>query len=300
MHNIWMRRVMRKYNLTIAFLLSLLCCYFTTPIHSALTQPPNIPISSQGTVVYDDHNGLILKYFIDFEDVTKIDDYSLSIPIDHWFNTQGEGGASFWMEGLDRSTPGVTAHSGSRCVGMELTDITKSRRNQLEVLNMYTLVGDEVFISVWYYLPADWDLYAPLGPYAWERWYSIANPMVETNPPNYHPYLEMPITHNEPEADFKVVVELRDVNGQQHMYDEQYFGLPRGRWFNVQWYLKRHETDGAWTLWMDGKLISDHSGIQTKAGADGYHCCPAKIYYEPTDPQPHYLWFDDLEIYGAP
>ena len=56
--------------------------------------------------------------------------------IDNWFEFQGDGGATMWMEGLDRKTPNINCHSGTRCVGMELTDITKSRRNEFDIITL--------------------------------------------------------------------------------------------------------------------------------------------------------------------
>lgn len=45
------------------------------------------------------------------------------------------------MQGLDKETPNIHCYSGNRCVGMELTDIAKSRRNRLSIAHLKDLVG---------------------------------------------------------------------------------------------------------------------------------------------------------------
>lgn len=138
-----------------------------------------------------------MKYSTDFEDVVKVDNWHLSIPIDHSFRFEGEGGARMGMETS-------FARSGSKCVGMELTDITKSRRNEFNIENMQNLAGQELYVSVWLYLPSDWVLHAPD-----DNWYSIAQPSYDVNPPNYHPYTEVHI--NQPNVEVEEFdVEVRE------------------------------------------------------------------------------------------
>jgi hypothetical protein len=286
---------MRKYNFEIVILLFLLYYCLIASIHLARAQSTATPIQAQGRIVYDEHFGLILKYDTDFEDVTKIDDSKLSLTIEHSFEFGGDGGASIWIEGMDRQD-GATPHSGTRCVGMELTDVTKSRRCEFNLQHMMELVGDEVYVSVWLYLPSDWALHGS----GW-NWYAIANPFFDYNPPNYIPYTEIHI--NQPNVNiekFDVEVMGRDVNFNRYTIDTvSNFPLPRGRWFNLEWYLYRHETNGKLRVWFDGQLISDRSGLTTKF-TDDYLTCVGKIYHDTSDTTTHQIWVDDLEIYGSP
>jgi hypothetical protein len=73
-------------------------------------------------------NRTTLVYSTDFEDVAKSDAHHLHMGIDASFGFQGDGGATMWMEGLDRVTPNMHCHSGTRCLGMDLLSITKSTK----------------------------------------------------------------------------------------------------------------------------------------------------------------------------
>lgn len=240
-----------------------------------------------------------LIFKTDFEDAVKISDVQLNLPIAHYFNFQGEGGARMWVEGLDEITPQITPHSGNRCVGMELSDVTLSRRNQLEILDLEQLVGDEIFVSLWLLLPSDWALYAPDPPYM--RWCSLVNPMIEHT--NWAPMLEL-ITRQPnitPGPPFDIAMEYRDPDDVQHFpcgWHED-FPLPRGRWFNVKWHLIRHQTNGFLKMWVDNQLICSGTGIATKGTIDKYLMTAAKIYHATTDLTTHRIWLDDLEIWSG-
>jgi len=236
-----------------------------------------------------------LVYATGFEDVTKTDAIHLSMGIPHAFIFGGDGGAAAWMEGLDR-TSGITCHSGSRCVGMELADITKSKRCEFKITNLKSLVGDQLFVSVWLYFPSDWQLHGPTP-----QWYEIADPNTITVSP-YAPYTAIHVTQQPPSSAFGVNVDYRDLNQVQHFLGSYSgFPLPRGRWFQLQYYVLRHETNGIVRVWMDGKTITDSSGIPTRnVSVDDWATIVAKIYYNSKDTfSPYRLWVDDLEIYNA-
>jgi hypothetical protein len=229
----------------------------------------------------------------DFEGVTKKDANRLNMGIDNWFEFEGSGGASMWVEGLDRSTPGLTPHSGSRCVGMELTDISKSRRNEFNILDLENLVGDELFVSVWLYLPADWPIQGSSNDWSW---YSMAVPFMEGGPA-WAPYSAIQIRQ---EPQFKLAVNYRGVDQVESFLDTHVdFPLPRGRWFNVQWYVFRHPTDGILKIWVDGMLVTNRSGLQTKGSTEEWFTTVAKIYYNPNSKYSRFkIWADDLEIWN--
>jgi hypothetical protein len=261
-------------------------------------------IGSQGSIGYG--GGLTLKYATDFENVVKTDEHRLSLPIDNWFEFQGEGGARMWIEGLDRITPGITPHSGSRCIGMELTDITKSSRNEFNILGLNSLVGQEIFVSVCLYLPADWGLFDP----GW-NWYEIANPMFSYGP-SYLPYWAVHIVKP---PSYCIDIDTRGLDGQIVTMVETPLGsvvqdpqnpypLPIGKWFNLQYYVLRSSgsgvADGAVKVWIDGKVVCDLSGVVTKGGADWFTTV-AKIYGSLVQSaMPYRIWVDNLSIYGAP
>jgi hypothetical protein len=249
-------------------------------------------ISSQGRVTYSGYPGLTLKYHTDFEDVIQIDAHALSLPIAHVFNF-GDGGARMWMEEN-------FGHSGKRYVGMEVTDVVISRRNEFNIVDMEKLVGDELFVSCWFYLPPDWSLHSPsTDPYL--NWYSLAC-LFQEQAPNYAPYAALHIYQPDiTKPIFNLGVFMRDVNQvATRIVEISNFPLPRGRWFNVSYYVLRHPTNGIIKVWVDGTLICDKSGLCTKV-INEYFTTVAKIYYNTADTfSPYRVWVDDLEIYGKP
>jgi len=233
-------------------------------------------------------------YRTGFEDVTKKDANRLNMGIDNWFEFQGDGGAAMWVEGLDRKTPGITCHSGSRCVGLELTDVTKSKRSEFEITNLEDLVGDEVSVSVWLYLSADWQLHL-----SW-NWYAIADPFF-TAGPSFRPYAAIHIRQPDITKDiFNLELNVRDTSNALNNYGNiRNYPLPRGRWFNLQYYVYHHETNGIVKVWIDGTLLFDVRNISTKNPSTAeWFTTIAKIYYESEldSFSPYRIWADDLEV----
>ena len=276
----------------------------TVPSASALLSSSQT-IVSQGSIVYvGGPADLILKYETDFENIVKVDPHYLSLPILHRF-TFTDGYGSVWMEGLDRNS-GIIPHGGSRCVGMELTEIDlSSPRCEFNILDLNSFVGQEIFVSVWLYLPADWGLSSP----DW-NWYELANPMTSPYASNYAPYWALHIV-NPPS--YRMDVDMRDLTKQGYLMQETPLGsvvrdppaypLPRGRWFNLKYYVLRGSAggaDGAVKVWIDGKVVCDLSGVITSGGGD-WGTCPADIYGSfVQSAMPYKIWVDDLSIYGAP
>lgn len=296
---------MRKHNLMIVFLLSLLCFSFITPIYSAFSQSTGIPISSQGRVVYDGHYGLTLKYSTDFENVVKTDEYSLNLTIPNYIYTQGDGGARVWIEGLDTTTLGITPHSGSRCLGLEVTDLSLSRRAQLDVyIGQYApLTGDEYYFKGWYFLPPDWTIDTSDEAVVAGNYYSIANPF--SNLPSFNPIVEIELhpgrVGNTWDGTFDLAVTYRGDKWYPDwsVYDNFPWMALRGRWFPIEWYVKMHDTAGIVKVWVDSVLVCDKSGVALPKD-QGPYIVIGKVYYGTMDPYSKQLWVDDLEIYGAP
>lgn len=235
-------------------------------------------------------------YSTDFENVTKRDAYHLMMGIENEFVFGGDGGASMWMEGLDGRTQGLICHSGSRCVGLEVTNISKSQRCQFEVTHPENLVGNELFVSVWMYLPADWRLHTP------DNWYELVNPFF-TEAPSYLPYGAVHILQPDITRDiFTLSFDMRDVSGNLVTLKLiPNYALPRGRWFNLQYYVYRDATNGILRIWIDGALLLDANKIQTKnPSVAGWFTTVGKIYYDTSDTfSPYRLWVDDLAIYNT-
>jgi hypothetical protein len=240
-------------------------------------------------------------YQTNFENIVKIDANHLNMTIANYFDLGGGDGATMWMEGLDRHTPGITCHSGSRCVGMEISNVTESNRNEFNIVGLQNLVGQELFVSVWLYLPANWQLHEPPGQW---NWYEVANPYF-TGYPSYVPYSAIHFDQDDSSQDvFMLTLQNQGLTGpDQTLGLINNFPLPRGRWFNLQYYVFRDATNGIIRVWINGTLEFTAQNIPTKnPSTTDWFTTPAKIYYNPTDTfSPYQLWVDDLQIYnGSP
>lgn len=250
-----------------------------------------------------------LVFETSFEDAKKVDDHELTLVIPHRFNyagklynpdrwVTGEDGARFWVESN-------LAHTGTKCIGLEVHDITKARRNELTITDAETFLGDEYWISIWDFLPADWGMHTERANL---NWYNIFTPLASDKNAVGHwcPKIEIQIiqpTQNVPR--FHAAIHFRDYyhSGEGHSYYLAWykdFPLPRGRWFEIRVHLIRGTTDGAIQVWIDGILVGDVGGIPTIAPEEpnlGYDVCIAKIYHDEYDYTVHRLWIDDLKIW---
>jgi hypothetical protein len=244
-------------------------------------------------------------YGSDFENVAlkypePHNDNSLNMGISNsivYENSVNPGGATVWMEGLDKTTPGVTCHRGTRCLGMELFDITKSRRNEFNIEPLNNLAGDQIFVSVWLYLPSDWQTHTPSG----TSWYSLADLYFPTSGVSTGPYGVIYIKQTPPSPNFILqVVNVEPSTNPDYLYINNNFPLPRGRWFNLQYYVLRSATNGRVIVWLDGQLLVDASGYNNRGTSTDWETTPAKIYYDATYDtfSPYRIWVDDLEIYN--
>jgi hypothetical protein len=232
----------------------------------------------------------ILVYHEDFESASVVGDHTLDIEIGHKFEFDGEGGASMGIE-TD------FAKSGGRCVEMELSDITISKRNQFELTGISDYVGDEMYSKVWLYLPPNWGVNSG----AQDNWYTISTAYQE-NGINGYPYMDVLIKQPDPAQEvYNIEVSGKDPYGNPVVVGQYLnFPLKRGSWFTLDIYLVRHETAGAIRVVMDNIEIVDKENIVTKVGED-WSMSIAKIHHDPADTNPHKIWVDDLSLYtGVP
>jgi hypothetical protein len=155
------------------------------------------------------------------------------------------------------------------------TDPSQAARAEFSASNMQRKVGNEQYVSVWYYLPANWTIT--------QTWYSIADPMQCVDSTNYAPYIEIWITQpthstfrvqvggRQPEYEdypypgYECLYVNRDGSIAQKTFTEDQF--PRGRWFNVQWWIRRSPNPGESfiKLWFDGVQIADQIAFPYEA-----------------------------------
>ncbi len=240
--------------------------------------------------------GFVSVYSTSFENVQKKNRHSLNWDFPHWVEYaamhkedggegNGLGGGDIWVE------DSITL-SGKKSIGLQLTDIEKSRRTEFTIYPE-DYIQDEYFISYWLYLAEDWGLYDPT--IEWD-WFEIGNPFNTFGRPYAAIHISEPDANQE---NFAITLSLREENGTLSSLSEKRLKLPKGRWFNISYYVYRHEEKGAIKLWFDDHYIGGKIGIPTKSTkTDNFAVSIAKIYHERGDKVPHQLWIDDLELFA--
>jgi len=180
------------------------------------------------------------------------------------------------------------AHSGSRSIRLELNNTQGSRRNEFNLNELQDLVGDEMSLSVWMRLEPNLSFQST-------NWFEFFVLYEEVNPPNYYPYFRLHLIGQS--APFDLRLGGRNLQGTNYDLDvKSNFDIPLGRWFNMHYYLKRDHTNGAAKVWIDGKLVFDESGINTKENSRYYNTI-GKLYYGTGENKLHKMWIDDLAVY---
>jgi len=237
-----------------------------------------------------------LVFSSDFEAVTKKDANTLNLGIDNWEEFDGNPNADMWIEGLDRVTPGFTCHSESRCLGLEI--LSGGYRAEFNIHQLQNLVEKELFVSVWLYLPPDFSLHVPGIDWNWDQ---IVNPYF-TGPP-YLPYFSLDVIQPDiTKPIFNLRFDNRDMSNKLTTIKQiNNYPLPRGQWFNVQYYVLHDPVNGAIKFWINGELLFEVNGLATaNPSVTEWFTTPAKIYYEPSDTfSPYRIWADDLQIYNG-
>jgi len=149
-------------------------------------------------------------------------------------------------------------------------------------------------------LPTDWQLHLPSGYTGGRNWYEIADPFFTVGP-TYRPYSPLTVYQKDSTVQvFSLAFEYRDTSNVIRTLKEiPNYPLPRGRWFNLQYYVYRHETNGIIKVWIDGALLWEGTNISTRnSSIVEWKTVPAKIYYDTNDGfSPYRIWVDDLQMY---
>jgi len=272
---------MRKYNLTIVAIIFLVSTAFITSAHPALLSSTSL--STQGNIDYNGHMGLPFLYSTDFETVTKQSSTSLNMGIENLFVMEG---ATMWVEGRDLTTPGITAHSGTKSIGM-----SGGTRNEFELNHLSNNFGiTEYYVSIWIFLPVGFTVL---------DWYSIGDP-IGGSTGDWLPQSETTILGGSPPT-YPLIIESWGTWGSSsdpYTIISSVSGFPPvGRWFKYEFYVKLDPTNGVIKVWIDGEVICDVSPIRTiDYIGQPMTMSIAKIYGSEADGKK--IWADDLKIYG--
>lgn len=182
---------------------------------------------------------------------------------------------------------------------LELSDIRKSRRCEFDIWPPEE-IAEEFSVSVWLRLPEDFGLRAPGIDWNWMEFCVLASEEVADKSGKRWSYLRLMLGQpdiTKPEF----TLSLGGRRGPEH---KQYilgkipnFDLPRGRWFNIHYCLRRDPQNGRVKVWVDGRPVFDFQDIPTTEGGSDLKISPGKLYYEPSDLSPKRMLLDDLTIW---
>jgi hypothetical protein len=234
-----------------------------------------------------------LAYRTDFESAVRSGDTVSSIGFSPQFWFEGSGGASMWVEGVDRKTAGIEPHSGSRCIGLEVTNISQSRRVEAVIQSSDMAnwgAKDEFYISEWRLLPTNWQLVAN----GWDGLFQVS----DANLPNWWPYYQLLLIPGSG-ITINIVCDHRDVNGvYSYVTSPTATTIVRGQWYHLEVYMVRDSNAGIIKAWINGRVVVDLNKINTKT-SDNYHIEMAKVYTDSGETLPKYDWLDDLQVWNG-
>ncbi len=261
----------------------------TTP--EPAPEPTPAPVQASPAPTSNLPAGLTVKAQTDFETVTKTSSATLSLDFKHSFHTEGTGGASMWIEGLDRSS-GVPAHSGSRALGMEVTDISQSRRNEFNIYSNDIGLSNQFYVSTYVYLPSDFTLRGGDGAY-------MDLFQVASNTGHACPMYSLMISSPSSDGTFGMSIFARDSSASKMGNDgiiasAGRVNLPRGQWFHFEYY-QVNSANGLIKVWINGQQIIDYTG---NTELIGNYFLSTDLYYNADDTTQHQMWLDDFAVYG--
>jgi hypothetical protein len=277
----------QKFSLIIVFLVSLMSIELMGSVFSVYSDlADSAMVPSQGLIVYGSGpSGLVLKYSTDFENIViNGGGSSCSMSIQNSFAMSG---SDAWMEGHDRTTSGVTSHSGTRCFGAEASG--SNLRFELDMQPASVGVGQTFYVKFWMYLPSNWNV----GTSDWYGMFQVS----EAANSNWWPYDQFLIYDTAKDGIVRVVLDHRTVSGTRtEAASVSGFTLPRGQWFLFEWYEVRDLTNGEIKTSINGQVLWDVRGITTLSSASNtWHIEANKIYNAGGN---YKSWIDDFEIYG--
>lgn len=293
------KHLLKKGQLTLLILMAgmliLLSGCYTEVIEVAPSDPGNVS-QTQSTCDEDLIPSSFERiYQMGFEDVRRRNRHSLTWDMPHWVEYaamhredggkgNGLGGGNMWVESNK-------SHSGRKSLGVELTNIEKSRRAEFVIWPSQYL-DKEYFVSYWLYIPGDFGLRDPK--IDWD-WLEFGNPFNSNGLPYSALWINTPDSKQE---EFNLALGLRNRSGKLSTIGETRMKLPKNKWVHILYYVKRHKNKGEIKFWFDGQLIAEGSNLQTMStSTDQFNISLVKIYHERGDKSAKRLWIDDLELY---
>jgi hypothetical protein len=241
-------------------------------------------------------------------------------------------GSQVWVENSATPTSGApTPHSGTKCLGFRSNNAGSGARSCMQLTHLdgssgmgsYSglnidaagLSGD-VYFSVWYYYPANWDLTVS------QYWTEVVNLFELWDAGAYNPKCEIHIHHASTSRYF-LELQWEGVNTGNHVlwniFDPFDLNTIRGKWTKWSFFIHRSTdyNDAYIQFWLNDVLYGPITGGDRFTDANGSHpdgssyhfytkgisnplwiIIFAKTYLDANGTY-HYLWADDLEVWDG-
>lgn len=280
------------------------------------------PISTSGTVVYSASAKLLFKsgfepnvaigpmsgdqQYIKGTDLTTGFSWD---GLNHWTLQYVNNPAGKFQSFIDS----VHVHSGSMALHEDMTSSDGSTRIQLQFGHYgYLNLGTEYYVSVWHYLPSDFTLEQSSN----GRWIEIIDPSYDTQSPGGDS-VRLHYRYNPTKNIFGWRLFNAKVGTGSSLDINLYnwkLDVPRGRWYNLRWYVKRgtgtggssDPTAGHVIVWLydplgpTGNTVNLMFDAYGNVGSPtaGFYTAVGKIYTG-TITHDYQLWVDDIEIWNG-
>jgi hypothetical protein len=191
------------------------------------------------------------------------------------------GGGKFNSGVADSEVSQEHAHSGQWSVRMQATPPPKSgtRLFRWSEPRKY----EDVHYSAWFYFPQS---------YKADQWWNIMQ-WKSKRPTSNDPFLMLNVGNRGNEA---MYLYLHNWQTKKSYPAESSSTVPVGRWFKVEaQYRCAADESGRARVWLDGALVFDVAGVQTRYG-DGDCEWSINNYTEAASPSPIVIYMDDAAI----
>lgn len=187
------------------------------------------------------------------------------------------------------------AHSGSRSLKMYEKSRVSNSRIQLQIYANDTnpaaneLSGPKLYVSRWLYI-------ASSMAYGTDKWLAFFSTRELGPDPNLSVILNS-VGDGGTNLIFRAECRRYTVPHTIYFMESNYdIPVPEGRWFHLETYVVRHETDGIFQVWVDGVQVFDLQYVKTKYAYDSYMMRPFMVC-NCNMPLPLIVYADDLEIW---
>lgn len=266
-------------------------------------------------------------YLTNIKDVNGTKRANYGNTVGYWASATAED--EIWID-----TGNVTAHSGSKCLGLMASKqktgvracwgLTRLDGSDSGAPGVGLKIQGDIYVSIWLYFPSDWNIttYDPSNPYYGQNWYELMNLIMmyeggATHSEADNPKLSVHI-HRYTSGAYSLDLDWEGNNTANHvrwhMINPFDISTITGKWTHWAWFIHRTTdyTQAYVKFWLNGVLLGtfndtnpyerdhayDHMYTAPKYNPLWYMFC-AKVYLVADGTHYHYLWADDLEVWDG-